>query len=301
MTSEITKKQTPWLQGENLTPNLAQKLPAGLYLVATPIGSLRDITLRALDVLAAVDEIFCEDTRVSKKLLNAYGIQKKLGVYNDHSDNVVREKIIKSIAAGKSIALISDAGMPLVSDPGYKLVRDCLEREIYVTSVPGANAPLAALQLSGLPSDQFCFLGFLPHKEKARREVLETWKDVPGTLVAFESARRLLKTLEDMAAVLQGRDVAIVREITKLHEEVRRGSIEELLAHYNEYGEPRGEIVIVVAPPGATAFSNQDIQQKLRTALDAMGTKEAAATVAKETGVSRRELYALALTINKGK
>ena len=295
MTTELTKKDTPWLQGDGVTHHIS----AGLYLVATPIGNLRDITLRALATLRAADIVVCEDTRVSKKLLAAYGISKKLEIYNDHSDARQRTKIITAALGGKSVALISDAGMPLISDPGYKLVTACAEAGVKVTSVPGANAPLAALQLSGLPSDQFSFLGFLPAKTKARCDMLRLWEAVPATLVAFESAKRLIKSLADIASVMPGRSVAVVREITKLHEEVRKGSAAELAAHYEEHGPPRGEIVLVIAPPQDREISQSDVEEKLRAALKILSTKEAAAQVAEQTGLPRKVLYDLALRLNK--
>ena len=245
--------------------------------------------------------VVCEDTRVSKKLLSAYGISKRLEVYNDHSDARQREKIIAAVADGKSVALISDAGMPLISDPGYKLVAACIAAGVNVTSVPGANAPLAALQISGLPSDQFAFLGFLPVKSKARREMLQIWQAVPASLIAFESAKRLIKSLEDIAAVMPEREVAVVREITKLHEELRKGSAGELATYYEQHGAPRGEIVLVIAPPEEKGEVSQgEAEALLKKALKEMSTKEAAAHVAEKTGMSRKALYNMALELNKG-
>ncbi len=244
--------------------------------------------------------VVCEDTRVSKKLLSAYGISKRLEVYNDHSDARQREKIIAATAGGKSVALISDAGMPLISDPGYKLVAACIGAGVNVTSVPGANAPLAALQISGLPSDQFAFLGFLPVKSKARREMLQIWQDVPASLIAFESAKRLIKSLEDIAAVMPKREVAVVREITKLHEELRKGSAGELAAYYEHRGAPRGEIVLVITPPEEKGeVSQSEAEALLKKALKDMSTKEAAAHVSEKTGLPRKTLYNMALELNK--
>ncbi len=291
MTKHPTKKDSSWLQPVSLEP--------GLYIVATPIGNLRDITLRALDVLGGVDVIACEDTRVSGKLLKAYDISKKMLPYNDHNASKQRGKLLEKLASGGSVALISDAGMPLVSDPGYKLVRDCLDLGLNVTSVPGANAPLAALQLSGMPTDRFCFLGFLSPKEKARREALEEWKNAKASLVLFESAPRLVGALEDIEVVLGNREMAVLREITKMYEEVRRGPASELVAHYRQEGPPKGEIVLVIAPPEEKVFSEEDLVKKLKTALKTMGTKEAASHVADETGVSRKVLYEMALKIGK--
>ena len=289
MTKHPTKKDGPWLQSVSLEP--------GLYLVATPIGNLRDITLRALDVLAGVDVIACEDTRVSGKLLKAYDIGKKLLPYNDHNAARQRGKLLEKLAGGGCVALISDAGMPLISDPGYKLVRDCLDLGLRVTSVPGANAPLMALQLSGLPTDRFCFLGFLPPKEKARRTFLEGWRETKASLIVFETAPRLAGALTDIEAVLGDREMAVLRELTKMYEESRRGRVSELIAHYQENGPPKGELVLVIAPPSAKIFSEEDLVEKLKQALETMGTKEAASHVADETGTSRKVLYEMALKI----
>ncbi len=278
-----------------------QSLVAGLYVVATPIGNLGDMSFRALDILAGVDVIFCEDTRVSGKLLAHYGIETKLQVYNDHSDAKVRADIKGRIQTGQSVALISDAGMPLISDPGYKLVHDLREDGLYVGSIPGANAPLAALQLSGLPSDKFSFLGFLPPKSEARRSVLEQWSNVPSSLLAFETAPRLLGALKDIEAVLGIRSVAVVREITKKFEETQRGSAGELLAYYEGQGVPKGEIVLVIGPPEAQAFNAVQIEALLKDALQSMSTKDAAAEISKISGVAKKELYHKALKIMEGK
>lgn len=283
-----------------ISPQGAPKaLSAGLYVVATPIGNLGDMSFRALDILAGADVVFCEDTRQSRKLFSYFDIQQSLSVYNDHSDERVRAKIIMRIAQGDAVALISDAGMPLVSDPGYKLVSEAQEAGLYVTSAPGANAPLAALQLSGMPSDKFCFLGFLPSKQSARRSVLEDWSAVPATLIMFETAPRLKAALGDIAAAFDLRDVSVIREITKKFEEVRKGKAAALMEHYDEHGAPKGEIVIVIAPPCARSYSDGDIDDMLRAALVDMGTKAAAADVAKRTGGMKKDLYDRALKISK--
>ena len=272
---------------------------AGLYLVATPIGNLGDISLRALDTLCGVDAVFCEDTRVSGKLLKYFDIQKPLSVYNDHSDEVVRQGILERIRGGEALALISDAGMPLISDPGYKLVRDLRDARLYVTSVPGANAPLTALQLSGLPSDSFSFIGFLPSKSAARRKVLESWKNAPGSLIAFETAPRLVAALEDVAVVLGQREVVVTRELSKLYEEARVGTAEELIRYYQEHGAPKGEIVLVIEPAQARDYSQEDLEEMLSDALQSMSTKDAAAFVAEQAGRAKKELYDLALKVSK--
>jgi len=272
-------------------------LKPGLYLVATPIGNLRDITLRALDILRTVSVVYCEDKRVSRKLMAAYGLKVDFHIYNDHSDSGQREEICARIEAGEAVALISDAGMPLISDPGYKLVRELHARGLMVTSAPGANAPLAALQLSGLPSDTFSFLGFLPSKTKARTECLERWRGVDTTLVMFESAPRLVACLHDILAVFGDRDMRVVREMTKMYEEVRRGNISELVAYYQDYGRPKGEIVLVVEPTSFNGFRDVDIEKKLHQAMEKMSLKDAAHFVAEATGSSRKMVYDMALRL----
>jgi 16S rRNA (cytidine1402-2'-O)-methyltransferase len=288
-------------KGETVTLQTAA-LPPGLYLVATPIGNLRDMTLRAIEVLQGVDLILCEDTRVSGKLLQAHGVKdKKLDIYNDHSADRMRPKILKNLAEGMRIALISDAGMPLISDPGYKLVRDAQDIGLPVTSLPGANAVLTALQLSGLPTDKFSFLGFLPAKEKARRDTLREWADVPGTLVVYETAPRLIGSLKDMATILGDRAAAVTRELTKMFEEVRRDKLSALVAYYESEGEPKGEIVIVIGPPGEKVISEETVENLLRTALQTLSVKDAAAKVAGETGLKKKELYERALQLSDRK
>lgn len=273
-------------------------LPAGLYLVATPIGNLRDITLRAIDVLSQVDLVMCEDTRVSGKLLAAFDIKNKMQSYNDHNADTKRGGVIEMIAAGKSVALVSDAGMPLISDPGYKLVRDCLDLGLNITTLPGANAVLSALQLSGLPSDKFSFLGFLPPKTKARCTILNEWKDVPSTLITYENASRLIAALTDMRDVLGDRPAAVVREITKMYEESRPAPLSQLIAHYESAGAPKGEIVIVIGPPAEKHYDSAAIEEELTEALKNMRVKDAAAHVAEITGEQKSVLYDMALEIN---
>jgi 16S rRNA (cytidine1402-2'-O)-methyltransferase len=293
MTEQSTEKESAWL----LPARDKGKPRPGLYLVATPIGNLADITLRALDILSAADLVVCEDTRVSGKLLSHYGLHKKLLPYNDHNAAQQRVVVMEALARGEVVALISDAGTPLINDPGFKLVRTAIEQKIYVTTLPGANAPLSALQLSNLPSDQFCFLGFLPNKSAGRQKMLAVWKNAETTLIAFETAPRLLDALSDIKEALGEREVAVVREITKMYEESRRGSVEELIAHYAKTGEPKGEIVLVIGPGQAAAYSDEDVEKELRKALKTMSTKEAAALVATVTGRPRKELYTLALEI----
>ncbi len=266
-------------------------LRAGLYLVATPIGNLRDITLRALDTLRSANLVLCEDTRVSGKLLKAYDIKAKMQSYNDHSEGADHSELIERIQAGAVIALISDAGMPMVSDPGYKLVQACYDAGVYVTTVPGANAPLSALQLSGMPSNAFSFIGFLPHKSKARRDVLSGWRDAQGSLIAFEAAPRLLDALRDISDVLPDRDVAVVREITKLYEQTRRGLPSGLIVDYEKDGLPKGEIVLVIAPPAPKTYDDADVDYMIRNALKTMRSKDAAKDVARITGRKSSDIY----------
>lgn len=272
-------------------------LAPGLYLVATPIGNLGDITLRALEVLRGADRICAEDTRVTHRLLARYGIKRPLEPYHDHNAEVARPKILAALRRGERIALVSDAGTPLVSDPGYKLVRAAIAEGIAVSAAPGPSAALAALVLSGLPPDVFLFGGFLPPRPAARRGALETYKGLAATLVFFEGPSRLAAALADMAEVLGDRPAAIARELTKLHEEVRRGRLAELAAYYREAGPPRGETVIVVGPPEPAARGLADIDARLEAALKGHGVREAASRVAAELGVQRRLVYRRALEL----
>jgi len=272
--------------------------PVGLYIVSTPIGNLSDITLRALDILKLADLIVCEDTRVSGVLLAHYGIKKPLLSYNDHNGDERRPEIFAALESGKHVALISDAGTPLVSDPGYKLVREALEKDIYVTAIPGASSVLSALCLSGLPSDQFFFGGFLPSKAEALRKYITSLAVIPATLIFFESARRLPESIKALKDILSDRDAAIVREITKLYEESRRGKLSELLVNIEKNGTPKGEVVIVVAPPREQeTINNQDIEEKIALLLKSHSVKEAASIIAEQTGRPRKEIYAIALKI----
>jgi 16S rRNA (cytidine1402-2'-O)-methyltransferase len=277
------------------------KPSAGLYLVATPIGNLRDITLRALDVLAGADLVACEDTRVTGRLLQLLGLKARLSPYHDHNAEAARPALLAKLEQGAVVALVSDAGTPLVSDPGFRLVQACVERGIAVTSVPGASAALAGLQLSGLPADRFLFAGFLPNKTTARRTALKQLDAVPATLIFFESPHRTAETLADMALVLGERLGAVARELTKLHEEVGRGPLTQLATRYAET-PPRGEVVIVVGPPGeAEAAGPRQLEDRLRAAvLAGSSIKDASALVAAETGCPRRDVYALALRLFRG-
>ena len=267
-----------------------ERLPPGLYLVATPIGNARDITLRALDILAAADLVACEDTRVTRRLLQIHGLAARLAAYHDHNAERVRPKLLAAIQAGKAVALASDAGMPLVSDPGFGLVRAARAAGLAVTSAPGANAALTALQLSGLAPDRFAFLGFLPARRAARRRALEPWSGAPATLLAYEAAPRLAACLADMAAVLGAREASLARELTKRHEEVVRGRLDELAARYAAAGPPRGELVIVVGPP-AEAAPAEVSDAVLAERIAALGLARAAGELAVMSGRPRRDLY----------
>ncbi len=268
-----------------------------LLLVATPIGNLGDITARALEGLKSADLIACEDSRVTAKLLRHAGIEKTLLPYHDHNAEMMRPKILARIAAGARVALVSDAGTPLISDPGYKLVRAVVEAGFAVTMLPGPSAPIMALALSGLPSDRFLFAGFLPAKSAARRQAIQDAARAPVTLVFFETAPRLLDSLRDLLGVLGDRPAAVARELTKLYEEVRRDSLSALIAHYEQAGPPKGEIVVVVGPPEQAVASAEDVDALLRRALKSMSVKDAAATVSAATGEPKRAVYARALEL----
>jgi 16S rRNA (cytidine1402-2'-O)-methyltransferase len=276
---------------------LAQALPAGLHLVATPIGNLGDISLRALATLAGADLLYCEDTRHSRTLLAHFGISRPLRAYHEHNAEHERPRIVAELAQGRSVALISDAGTPLISDPGYKLVRAALAQGIRVTSLPGASAVLAALTSCGLATDTFLFVGFLPVKAAARRTRLAELARTPATLIAFEAPGRLAASLSDLAAVLPDRTVAVARELTKLHEEVRSGVAAEL-AQWAAQSAPRGEMVIVIAPPvAADAVTDAAITEHLTGLLASMSVRDAAKAAAAALGVSKARAYELALSL----
>ncbi|MER9668971.1 16S rRNA (cytidine(1402)-2'-O)-methyltransferase [Mesorhizobium sp. M0203] len=270
----------------------ARPLEPALYLVATPIGNLADITLRALETLAAADIVACEDTRVSRVLLDRYGIRRRTPAYPEHQAGEAGPNLIAALLVGQSAALISDAGTPLISDPGYRLVGEALERGIRVVPIPGPSAPLAALTASGLPSDAFLFAGFLPVKTGQRLTRLEALKAVPATLIFFESPRRLAETLSAMVEVLGGaRKAAIGRELTKTFEEMRTGTLQSLASHYAAADTPKGEIVICVGPADAVADEPADIDRLLLSLAAEMPASKAAAEAAKMTGSQKQALY----------
>jgi 16S rRNA (cytidine1402-2'-O)-methyltransferase len=279
----------------------AEPIAPGLHIVATPIGNLRDISFRALATLAAADGVLAEDTRTSKTLLAHYGITTPLYPYHEHNAEQMRPKILGKLREGGKLALISDAGTPLVSDPGYKLVAEVVAEGFAVTGIPGPSAVLAALVLAGLPTDRFFFEGFLPPKAAARRGRLTELAAIPGTLVFFESPRRLAEMLGDAAAVLGARPAAVARELTKFYENVRRGTLAELAAHYETDEEARGEIVVIIGPPRADELTpaGDVIDERLRAALALVSLKEAVAQVAAETGQPRRKIYARALELTR--
>jgi 16S rRNA (cytidine1402-2'-O)-methyltransferase len=284
------------LQGHSFA---AGTIVPGLHVVSTPIGNLADITLRALSTLAAADLIACEDTRVTRKLTDRYVVATPLTPYHDHNAAAARPKLLQRLADGAAIALVSDAGTPLLSDPGFKLVRAAQEAGHTVTVLPGASAPLAALVLAGLPTDEFLFAGFLPAKQAARRARIAELAAIPATLVLFETAPRIAAALGDLAAGLGHREAAVCRELTKLHEEVRRGDLGSLAQSFSET-DTRGEIVLVIGPPAAAPpAAIGDADPLLRAALTRVSLKDAVSEVAEATGLPRREVYRRALALVK--
>ena len=280
-------------------------LEPGLYIVATPIGNMGDMTERARDILGKVDAIACEDSREAGKLTTAYGIKIDKIPYHDHNADETRPRLIAMLKEGARIALISDAGMPLISDPGFKLVEQAVEEGIHVTCAPWATASLTALVLLGLPSDRFMFAGFLPPKTVARKAALSEVKDIQATLIFYETAPRLLESLRDMQEMLGERKAAVARELTKKFEEVRRGTFTELVKHYDAAGAPKGEIVIVVEAPRAGAVETWDdaaVDKLILKMMDeeGMGVKDAAGFAAAKSGRRKSDLYQRALLL-KGK
>ena len=281
----------------------AASIAPGLHVVATPIGNLKDISFRALETLAAADHVIAEDTRTTKVLLSHYGVSTPLTAYHEHNARLVRPHLLARLATGAKLALVSDAGTPLVSDPGYKLVQEAIAQGVHVTAVPGASAILAALIVAGLPTDRFFFEGFLPHKSAARRARLTKLAQVPGTLVFFESPRRLVETLVDCAAVLGPRPAAVARELTKFYESVKRGALTDLAQSLAQEEQLRGEIVLLIAPPeeGALILAEADLDAKISAALAMHSARDAADIVAAATGHTRRHIYARILQRNTDK
>jgi len=276
-------------------------LSPGLYLVATPIGNASDITLRALQVLEAADAVFAEDTRVTAKLLALHALARPLHSYREHNADQAERDILRHLDEGRTVALVSDAGTPLISDPGQRLVQNVVAEGHQVFPIPGASAPLAALTASGLAGDRFLFAGFLPAKGTERRRAIRELEAVPATLVFFEAPSRLAESLADFAALLGAREAAVARELTKLHEEIRRGTLADLAAHYAKAAEVKGEIVLVIAPPSAetVAPSADALDTRLKHELARHPVKDAASIVAAALGLPRREVYARALQLKK--
>lgn len=276
-----------------------EPLEPGLYIVATPIGNLGDITLRAADVLRRCDVVACEDTRVTGKLMKHLGVSKPLWRYDDHSEHRDRERLVETLRS-RAVALVSDAGTPLVSDPGYRLVNDCRAEGIAVTVLPGPCAAIAGLSVSGLPNDCFLFAGFLPSKDKARRDVLTELAGVDATLIFYETAPRLTKSLATIGEILPDREIAVARELTKIHEELRRGLADGLIAWFEAH-PPKGEIVVLIAPPlEMQQASAADADALLLEALQTSKASQAVAQVAKATGLDRKLLYARAMELKRG-
>ncbi|MCK6451201.1 MAG: 16S rRNA (cytidine(1402)-2'-O)-methyltransferase [Alphaproteobacteria bacterium] len=274
----------------------------GLSIVATPIGNAGDITLRALDALKRVAAVVCEDTRVTMKLFGIHGISTRLVAYHDHNAEEMRPKLVARLMAGEALALVSDAGTPLVSDPGYKLVRECLDRGIAVTALPGPSAVIDALVLSGLPSDRFFFAGFLPPRAAARRAAIAELAGVPGSLVFYEAPQRLAECLGDLGDVLGDRPAAVARELTKRYEELRRDRLAALAAHYAASGAPKGEVVIVVGPPDRPAEATAAelrLDQMLGEAMARSSLRDAVDEVAAASGLPRRLVYRRALALGR--
>jgi len=287
--------------GAEPSPRDASSKP-GLYLVATPIGNARDITLRALDTLAMADIIACEDTRTTAKLLTIHGLNRSMTPYHEHNADRVRPSLIKRLKNGETVALVSDAGTPLISDPGHKLVKAAMEEGIYITHLPGPSSVLTGLVLSGQPANRFLFEGFLPNRKSRRRKALEELVPIPATLVFLESPKRLAASLLDMSDVLGPRPASICRELTKMFEEIRSESLPELAEHYKENGPPKGEVVIVVGPPedrNDHDIEDGRLESLLRAALVKSSLKTAVADITAETGLPRRDVYARALEIQR--
>ncbi|HRJ68679.1 MAG TPA: 16S rRNA (cytidine(1402)-2'-O)-methyltransferase [Beijerinckiaceae bacterium] len=277
----------------------ALPLAPGLHLVATPIGNLKDITLRALEALAAADVILAEDKRVTKTLLAHYGITTPIMSYHEHNAEVVRPHVMARLHEGAALALVSDAGTPLVSDPGFRLVESAIAQGIAVSALPGASAVLAGLVLAGLPTDRFFFEGFLPSRQTERRRRIRALEAVPGTLVLFEAPHRLAESLSDLSEVLGDRPAAVARELTKKFETVRRGTLPELTRHYADVEKPRGEIVILVAPvdgAGETVTDDQ-IDARLIAEMETRSARDASALIAADLGLPKRKVYARALAL----
>ncbi len=284
MPTELTKK--------------SKKIIPGLYVTSTPIGNLGDMTYRAREILEQADIIACEDTRVTGKLLAHFRINTRTISYHDHNEEKTLPQLLARLDEGQIVALVSDAGTPLISDPGYRLVKDARAAGYFVSSIPGASAILAALASAGLATDRFMFAGFLPSKTVARRKMLTEFQSLKATLVFYESPKRLKDSLKDVFEVLGNREVAICRELTKLFEEVRKGQLSDLVVHYNQVDRPKGEIVMVVGPPAEVEIGEDQLDAALREALENLSVKEAVASVTYSLGIKRKQVYARALELS---
>ena len=274
-------------------------MKSGIYLVATPIGNMSDITLRGLEVLKNAEIIACEDTRVTKKLFSLLAIStagKQFLTMNDHNEEEISQNLIDSAKTGKVIAYVSDAGSPLISDPGYKLAKNCRKQGIYITTIPGACAAVCALQLSGLPSNSFTFAGFIPNKDKARKDLFLKYQNYDSTLIFYETANRLTKTLETVKDIFADREISVAREITKLYEECKTGSAQELLTYYTD-NQPKGEIVLMVAP--ATETIIPDYEDELKKELKKSTLKTAVKNIVEKYNLNKNEVYQKALELKK--
>jgi len=275
-------------------------LQPGLYLVSTPIGNMGDLSFRGLDILKNASIIACEDTRITGKLLSRHAVDTKMTSYHDHNAARKRPKLLNIIKKGGSVALVSDAGTPAIADPGYRLVNDCIKLNYSVTATPGANAAITALIISGLPTDRFLFAGFLNSKSFQRSKELALLSTVPATLIFYESPRRLATALRDMSTTLGDRPAAIARELTKLHEEVKRGTLSELASYYSTAGPPKGEVVMVIGPPiKKTALSRDTLDQLILKSLKNKSVRDVSAELALETGVPKRKIYMRAIKLAK--
>ena len=297
LTQNNTKSVAPYKQGETDKEENSVALQPGLYIVATPIGNIRDITLRALDALRSADLILAEDTRISKKILIVYDINSSLLSYHEHNAEKRLPFVLEQLRSGKSVVLISDAGTPLISDPGFKLTRAALQNNIDVFPLPGASAVLAGLVKSGLPSDRFMFAGFLPSKSAARKTILKSFKLINATLIFFETGPRVLSCLEDMRDELGDRDVALVRELTKKYEDGIYGSFSDVINNVNE-AQPRGEIVLLAGPPKTKQMWNKDdVLSALKIQLPELGLKKASNEISEASGWAKRDVYQMGLSL----
>ena len=273
-------------------------MKSGLYIIATPIGNLEDITFRAVETLKNLDVIACEDTRTTQKLCSRYGIKTKTISYHNYNVAAMIPKIISRIEQGEAVGLVSDAGTPIISDPGFKLVKTLLEKKLYVTTIPGASAVTSALTLSGIASDRFMFAGFLPNKTAARCTLLNELKNIPATLIFFESPNRLLASLIDIAKILGNREVSVVREITKIYEEVNKNKVDSLIEYYQNKETPKGEIVIVIERAAAEEANLDEVEVFLNQCLNNQISIKDAAQMASETfNISKKEAYHIALKV----